>query len=132
GGCLVALGAKGGDGIEAFVLQVLIEGGGGEIDRARVAEVADDQEIVGGDPEQARGVRAFMADEGPAAFRILHNEIADEGILAGQGIAEEVLANAESSANDLSGGEEKGGVFEPYVMSKDRIGGKKNDGDSAK
>ena len=120
GAGLVAAGSQRRDRVEPFFLQVLIELVGRQLDRARVAAVADDEQAGRGHAHEARRIGAVAADDRLAAGRILDDELIDERGIARQRIAEEVLPDAQPHADDLAGFRREGRRLDPHVVGGER------------
>ena len=120
GAGLVAAGSQRRDRVEPFVLQVLIELVRRQLDGARVAAIADDEQAGHGHAQEARRIGTVAADDRLAAGRILDDELIDERGIARQWIAEEVLPDTQPHADDLAGFRREGRRLDPHVVGEER------------
>jgi hypothetical protein len=82
--------------------------------------VADDEQTWRGCAQEARRIGTIAADDRLAAACVLEDELIDERWIARQGIAEQILTDPESEADDRAGfGNERGWV-DPHVVSEER------------
>ena len=120
GARLVAARPQRRDRIEPFFLQILIELFRRQLDGARVAAIADDEQAGRGHAQEARRIGAVAADDRLAAGRILDDELIDERGIARQRIAEQILPDAQPHADDLAGLRREGRRLDPHVVGDER------------
>ena len=73
--------------------------------------------------QEARRIAAVAADHRLAAVRILDDELIDERGIARQRIAEQVLPDAQSHADDLAGLRREGRRLDPHVVGGAAVSG---------
>src|SRR5690242_1233078 len=91
-----------------------------------MALITDDDHARFGYPHKAGGITTVVAVNGLASRRVDADELIDQCGIAGKGIAEKVLANAQPQANDCAGIREKGSRLDPHIVSSQWDGGESN------